>query len=92
MQAIMVIEMSESIVMRYLKHAIIDMYENNRTEVLCPCRRCKGGVWLDPYKDGRLKAHLLMTGFMDGYTRWIIEDDDDEDANGAANDDTKTKR
>mgnify|MGYP003489049604 CR=1 FL=1 len=41
MQAIMVIEMSESIVMRYLKHAIIDMYENNRTEVLCPCRRCK---------------------------------------------------
>ena len=35
MQAIMVIEMSESIVMRYLKHAIIDMYENNRTEVFC---------------------------------------------------------
>ncbi|KAK1620766.1 hypothetical protein QYE76_026283, partial [Lolium multiflorum] len=28
--AIMVIEMSESVVMRYLKHAIIDMYENNR--------------------------------------------------------------
>jgi hypothetical protein len=36
-------------------------------------------------------VHLLMTGFMDGYTRWIIEDDDDEEeeeADGAANDDT----
>ena len=31
-----------------------------------------------------------MTGFMDGYTRWIIEDEDDdvEDADGAGNDDT----
>ena len=34
--------------------------------------------------------HLLMTGFMDGYTCWIIEDEDDdvEDAEGAGNDDT----
>ena len=31
-----------------------------------------------------------MTGFMDGYSRWIIEDEDDdvEDADGAGNDDT----
>ena len=31
-----------------------------------------------------------MTGFMDGYTRLIIEDEDDdvEDADGAGNDDT----
>ena len=31
-----------------------------------------------------------MTGFMDGYTRWIIEDEDDdvEDADGVGNDDT----
>ena len=31
-----------------------------------------------------------MTSFMDGYTRWIIEDEDDdvEDADGAGNDDT----
>ena len=65
------------------------MKENNRTEVLYPCRKCKGIVWLDPYDDGRVEAHLLMTGFMHGYTRWIIEeDDDDEDADRAGNDDT----
>ena len=64
------------------------MNENNQTEILCPCRRSKGGIWLDPYEDSRLKAHLLMTSFMDGYTRWIIEDYDMEDADGAANDDT----
>ncbi|KAK1613292.1 hypothetical protein QYE76_036965 [Lolium multiflorum] len=31
-KAIMVIKMSESVMMRYLKHAIIDMYEKNLTE------------------------------------------------------------
>ena len=62
------------------------MKENNRTEVLCPCRKCKGIVWLDPHDDGRVEAHLLMTGFMDGYTRWIIEDDD-EDVHMAGNND-----
>ena len=43
-----------------------------------------------PCDDGRVEAHLLMTGFMDGYTRWIIvdEDDDVEDADGAGSDDT----
>ena len=85
-QAIM--KVSGRVVERWLRSAVQDMYLNNRTRVICPCRRCKGRVWLDPYDDGRVKAHLLMTGFMDGYTRWIIEDDDDEDADGAANDDT----
>ena len=32
-------------------------------------QECKGIVWLDPYDDGRVEAHLLMTGFTDGYTR-----------------------
>ena len=63
---------SETMVDRWLRLAVQDMNENNRTNILCPCRRCKGGVWLDPYEDCRLMAHLLMTGFMDGYTRWII--------------------
>ncbi|KAK1694415.1 hypothetical protein QYE76_011112 [Lolium multiflorum] len=78
--AIMVIEMSESIVMRYLKHAIIDMYENNRTEVLCPCRRCKRGKWFDPYS-GKLQGHLLTNGFMHGHTQWMS--DDGAEVNGA---------
>ena len=75
---------------RWLRSAVQDMKENNRTEGLCPCRKCKGIVWLDPHDDGRVKVHLLMTGFMDGYTRWITEDEDDdvEDADGAGNDDT----
>ena len=59
------------------------MNEKNVKEILCPCRKCKG-VWLDPFKGGRLKAHLLRYGFMDGYTRWITEDDDD-DIDGATN-------
>ncbi len=64
------------------------MKENNRTEVLCPCRKCKGIVWLDPYDDGRVEAHLLMTGFMDGYTQWISEEEDgDEDVHMAGNND-----
>ncbi|KAK1607897.1 hypothetical protein QYE76_031570 [Lolium multiflorum] len=78
--AIMVIEMSESIVMRYLKHAIIDMYENNRMEVLCPCRRCKRGKWFDPYS-GKLQGHLLTNGFMHGHTQWMS--DDGAEVNGA---------
>jgi hypothetical protein len=78
---------SGMMVERWLRSAVQDMNENNRTEILCPCQRCKEGVWLDPYEGGRLMVHLLMTGFMDGYTRWIIEDDD-EDTDVAANDDT----
>src|SRR3954471_9690407 len=69
---------------RYLRSAVDDMVEKNEKEILCPCRKCKEGVWLDPFKGGRLKAHLLRYGFMDGYTRWITEDDDD-DIDGAAN-------
>ena len=81
---------SGTMVDRWLRSVVQDMKEYNRTEVLCPCRKCKGIVWLDPHDDGRVEAHLLMTGFMDGYTRWITEDEDDdvEDADGAGNDDT----
>ena len=81
---------SGTMVDRWLRLAVQDMKENNLTQVLCPCRKCKGIVWLDPYDEGRVEVHLLMTGFMDGYTRWIIEDEDDdvEDADGAGNDDT----
>src|SRR3989337_4151050 len=88
MQAFMMV--SGTMVERWLRSVVQDMNENNRTEIICPCRRCKGGVWLDPYEDGCVMAHLLMAGFMDGYTRWIIEDedDDDEEADGAGNDDT----
>src|SRR3954469_12319847 len=63
---------------RYLRSEVDDMVAKNEKEILCPCRKCKEGVWLDPFKGGRLKVHLLRYGFMDGYTRWITEDDDDD--------------
>src|ERR1041385_6882569 len=69
---------------RYLRSAVDDMNEKNDKEILCPCKKCKEGVRLDPFKGGRLKAHLLRYGFMDGSTRWITEDDDD-DIDGATN-------
>ena len=68
-----------------MQSAVMDMHANNRTRIRCPCTRCKEGVLLDPFDRGRLKAHLLMNGFMDGYTRWISEDDDDEDVHMAGN-------
>src|SRR3990170_1548044 len=71
-----IVKVSGRMVARYLRAAVHDMFPNNRKAILCPCQRCKEGVWLDPFTGGHLKAHLLMHGFMDDYTRWISEDDD----------------
>ena len=72
---------------RYWQSAVDDMYEKRLKDVLCLCRKCKGRVRLDPFEGGKFKAHLLMHGFMHGHTRWISEDDDDEDVDGAGNND-----
>src|SRR5664279_4268478 len=80
LQAIMV---DGRIVYKYLEAAVADMFENKRKEINCPCRKCKQECLIDPFVDGHLKAHLLMYGFMDGYTWWISEDD--EDVDGAEN-------
>src|SRR5664279_4938688 len=69
-QATMVRTMSEGIMARYLKSAMADMIRNNMTEIRCPCRRCKLRSWIKP-DSGLLESHLLVRGFMDGYTRWI---------------------
>ena len=58
---------------RYWQSAVDDMYEKRLKDILCPCRKCKGIVRLDPLEDG----------CMHGHTRWISEDDDDEDVDGA---------
>ena len=71
---------------RYLQSVIMDMYANKRTQIRCLCTRCKEGVILDRFDHDSLKAHLLIGGFMDGYTRWISEDDD-EDVHMAGNKD-----
>ena len=49
---------------RWLRSAVQDMKENNQTEVLCPCQKCKGIVWLEPYDKGRVEAHLLKPHFI----------------------------
>ena len=69
------------IVAKFLSSAVADMFQNNRKEIRCPCRKCKQEVLIDPFLNGHLKAHLLMFGFMDGYTRRISEDG----INGAEN-------
>src|SRR5664279_5711221 len=58
-----------------------DMYQNNRIEIRCPCRKCKLGTLHNPFS-GTVRDHLLMHGFMDGHTQWI-SDEDDEQVHGA---------
>src|SRR3954463_10624194 len=69
-------------VIRFLEAVVADMHENNRKEIKCSCRKCKEQVWIDPFKGGHLKAHLVMHGFMNGYTRWISEDDFEDAGHG----------
>src|SRR3954469_16198376 len=69
-------------VIRFLEAAVADMHANNRKKIKCPCRNCKDQVWMDPFKGGHLKAHLVMHGFMNGYTRWISEDDFEDAGHG----------
>ena len=74
--------MSERVVNKYLRYATDDMIQNNRTEIRCPCRKCKKVGLLNPFS-GELLEHLLIHGFMDGHTQWLDEDDDDEVHDGA---------
>src|SRR5664279_1391781 len=76
----MVLTMSEAIVDRWLKSATSDMKRNNMTEIRRPCQRCKLKSLMKP-DSGDLESHLLVRGFMDGYTQWVVRD---EDVNGAA--------
>ena len=59
----MVITMSGGRVGRYKEEAKADMILNNRTQIRCPCRKCKLQTWIDP-DSGQLEHHLLRRGFM----------------------------
>src|SRR3954469_13671616 len=85
-QAIMVREMLRDItVARWMQCATNDMLLNNRTDIRCPCRRCKLQCVTDP-DSGILEKHLKRNGLMDGYTRWISDEtgDQEEELNGGA--------
>src|SRR3954463_6302881 len=62
-----------------------DMLRNNRTDIRCPCRRCKLECVTEP--DSRiLEKHLKTNVLIDGYTRWISDEvsDQEEDVNAGA--------
>jgi hypothetical protein len=74
--------MSEGIMARYMNAATHDMIQNHPMEIKCLCQRCKLKCYIDPYSR-KLQSHLLSRGFMDGYTRWI-SDEDNDNVHGAA--------
>src|SRR3954469_1703059 len=85
-QTIMVHEMlSDITVARWMQCATNDMLRNNRTDIRCPCRRCKLECVTEP-DSGILEKHLKRNCLMDGYTRWISDEtgDQEEDINGGA--------
>ena len=77
--------LSDITVARWLQCATNDMLRNNRTDIRCPCRRCKLECVTEP-DSGILEKHLKRNGLMDGYTRWISDEtgDQEEDLNGGA--------
>src|SRR3954468_24703591 len=73
--------MSDITVARWIQCATNDMLQNNRTDIRWPCRRCKLQCVTKP-DSGILEKHLKRNGLMDGYTRWIS--DQEESVNGGA--------
>ena len=59
----MVVTMRGGRVGRYKEDAKADMILNNRTQIRCPCQKCKLRTWIDP-DSGQLEEHLLRHGFM----------------------------
>jgi hypothetical protein len=76
-------------VSKYVRHAVEDMLHYGRDEISCPCSKCKDRVSFDPFQ-GSVKSHLLRSGFMSGFTRWISAEDDEvtpSDEEGGNNND-----
>src|ERR1041385_6367458 len=56
----------------------------NRTDIRCPCQRCKLQCVTEP-DSGIFERHLKCNGLMDGYTRWVSDEaGEEEDVNGGA--------
>src|SRR4051812_5753167 len=83
MQAIMVRDMlSDITVTRWMQCATNEMLQNNRTDIRCPCQRCKLQCMTEPISR-ILERHLKCNGLMNGYTRWISDEaGEEEDVNG----------
>ena len=75
---------SKPLLDRWMKCARAKMARANIDEIRCPCRDCRLRFRIR-HDCGLLELHLIRRGFMDGYTRWIRDDEDDEDVNAVAN-------
>ncbi|XP_012837541.1 PREDICTED: uncharacterized protein LOC105958084 [Erythranthe guttata] len=42
-------------------------------KIICPCKYCKNAKWVDRETT---KEHLIVDGFMKGYTHWVIHGED----------------
>ena len=54
------------------------MNRKGETIILCPCKKCKNIVLIDP-STGRVTMHLLKYDFMPGYTRWTSDGEEEKD-------------
>jgi len=72
----------------FLTFAVANMVRIGESQLSCPCNICRNGHFMDPFT-GTVLAHLLRYGFMDGYTRWTLhgeeEEDEASDGDGAPN-------
>src|SRR3954470_20981106 len=76
--------LSDITVARWMQCATNDMLRNNRSDIRCPCRRCKLQCVTEP-DSGIMQRHLKRNGLLDGYTRWISDEaGEEEDVNGGA--------
>ena len=73
---------SKPILDRWMECARAEMARANMNDIRCPCRDCRLRI-LIRHDCGLLEAHLIRRGFMDGYTRWMQDDEDDDDVNDA---------
>ena len=77
---------SKTILDRWMECARAEMARANIDEIICPCRDCRLRFRIR-HDCGLLESHLIRRGFMDGYTRWIHDDEDDDQDVHAGHDD-----
>ena len=76
----MVRTMTKGIMNRFLSSAKAEMLQKNEMEIRCRYRRCKLKSLMDP-DSVKVRDHLLLHGFIDGY-RWQGDEDDYEVVHG----------
>ena len=62
----------------FLTFAVANMIRIGESQLSCPCNICRNGHFMDPFT-GTVLAHLLRSGFMDGYTRWTLHGEEEEE-------------